>query len=84
MRAFIALVIAATLSGCLEVGSPTPSAPTVTYKSRCPPLKQYTRAEQNRLADELQALPAGSTVEAVVGDFYKMRKACRAVEAVNR
>ena len=79
MRALV-FITAVALSGCASV----PSDPPTTYVSRCPPLKQYTRTQQTQLADELQKLPAGSVVGAVVGDFYQMRKACRAIDAVAR
>ena len=51
-----------------------------TASDVCPPLKVYTRAFSNRLADELEALPMESTVQTVVIDYYQLRRqieACR-------
>lgn len=48
--------------------------------SSCPPLVAYTDAEQARAADELDALPAGSMLERLIGDYAVLRdqvRACR-------
>lgn len=49
--------------------------------SDCPPPKEYSRAFQDRLADELAAMPADSATATALADYHverRMLKACRA------
>ena len=60
------------LSACERVGSEGP--PSV-----CPPLVEYSRAEQAQVADEIAALPAGAQVIDLLADYAVLRaqvKAC--------
>jgi hypothetical protein len=67
-----ALVIATILSGgCAGVGSDTPT-------SACPPLVEYSRAEQARVADEVAALPEGAVIPEWLADYAVLRDQARA------
>ncbi len=46
----------------------------------CPPLKAYTAEENNRLADELDALPEGSITIDVIADYMVLRDQVRACQ----
>lgn len=43
----------------------------------CPPLVAYSAAQQRLAARELRALPQNSQIAGMIGDYGKMRKACR-------
>lgn len=43
----------------------------------CPPLKQYSRETQRKLAAELRALPPGAILGGVIVDYKALRDACR-------
>ena len=58
------------LAACQSVGSAPPAAQ--------PPLVQYSRAQQQKLAAELRALQEDSFLDDVVTDYGKLRDAVRA------
>ncbi len=69
-KLYISFAVAALLfvAGC---------APVVTA---CPPLVAYTPEFNRRLADELEAMPAGTAVERAILDYATLRdqvKVCR-------
>ena len=65
-----ALAIAASLlSAC---------ATAVSDGGACPPVPAYTPAFQERMADELEALPAASAIEQALSDYAVMRDQARA------
>lgn len=60
------------LTGCATVGSNT--------RAPCPPLVEYTSAEQARAADEVEDLPEGAVIVRMLGDYAALRdqtRACR-------
>jgi len=59
------------LSGCAGVGSDTPP-------SACPPVVDYSRAEQARVADEVAALPEGAVIVGWLADYAVLREQARA------
>ena len=67
LRLTLALIGLACLSACATVVSDT-----------CPTLFDYSEAEQARAADELDALPEGSALERLVGDYGVVRNEIRA------
>ncbi len=72
MRRQIALgVVMIFLTGCAGVGFDT--AP-----SACPPVVEYSRAEQARLADEVSGLPEGALIQEWLADYAVMREQARA------
>ena len=58
------------LTGCAMGGSET-SAP-------CPPVVEYTAADQARAADEVEALPEGAVVVRMLIDYAVLRDQARA------
>ncbi|MCL7465518.1 hypothetical protein MXB90_10710 [Phaeovulum sp. NW3] len=59
------------LTGCARVGSEaTPSA--------CPPIVEYSRAEQVQVADEVAALPEGARIIDWLADYSALRDQARA------
>jgi hypothetical protein len=74
-RLYVASVLALSLAGCAG-GEKIKASPTFV----CVELKQYSRAEQNRMADELEAhadqIPA---IAAAIDDYGSLRAAIRKV-----
>lgn len=71
MQPQIALAAAMILlSGCAGVGFDRPP-------SACPPVVEYSRAEQVRMAEELAALPDGVITE-WLADYAVLREQARA------
>ena len=65
------------LTGCARVGSET--AP-----SACPPVVEYSRTEQARMAEELAALPEGAVIVEWLADYAVLRdqaRSCRSTRA---
>jgi len=67
LRLLLVLIGPALLSACATVVSDT-----------CPTLFDYSEAEQARAADELDALPEGSVIARLVGDYGVVRNEIRA------
>lgn len=67
LRLILVLTGLAFLSACATVVSDT-----------CPTLFDYSRAEQARAADELDALPESSALAKLVGDYGVVRNEIRA------
>lgn len=51
-----------------------------TVPSACPPVAEYSRAEQARVADELAALPGGTLIAEWLADYAVLREQARACE----
>lgn len=67
-----ALVIGTLLSsGCAGVGSDVRTGV-------CPPVVEYSRAEQARVADEVAALPEGALILDWLADYAVLRDQARA------
>ena len=58
------------LVGCAMGGSET--------RAPCPPLVDYTAAEQARAADEVEALPDGAVIVQMLSDYAVLRDQARA------
>lgn len=58
------------LGGC-ATGSSEPQA------SVCPPVVEYSLADQKRAAQEVDALPKGAFVTAMLSDYAVLRKQAR-------
>ncbi|CAN1576049.1 hypothetical protein MCELHM10_03882 [Paracoccaceae bacterium] len=70
MLPHVALTIAMLwLSACAMAGSET-AAP-------CPPIVDYTTADQATAADEVEALPKGATIVRMLGDYAVLRDQAR-------
>lgn len=44
----------------------------------CPPMVEYTGAEQTTAVDEVEALPEGSVIVRMLGDYAALRDQARA------
>ena len=58
------------LTGCATAGSDA--------RTPCPPVVDYTSAEQARAADEVEALPEGAVIVRMLGDYAVLREQARA------
>ena len=58
------------LTGCAMGGSDA--------RAPCPPLVEYTSAEQERAADEVGALPEGAVIVRMLSDYAVLRDQARA------
>lgn len=73
MRPFAALAITATsLNACATGGSET------RVVAVCPPVVEYSREFQVRVADELDLLPEASAIAEMLSDYAVMREQARA------
>lgn len=58
------------LTGCATGGSDT--------RAPCPPVVEYTSAEQARAAGEVEELPEGAVIIRMLGDYAVLRDQARA------
>jgi hypothetical protein len=58
------------LTGCTMVGSDA--------RAPCPPVVDYTAADQARAADEVEALPEGAVIVRMLSDYAVLRDQARA------
>ena len=73
MRRLAVLAIATSLlTGCATVGSESGRL------AACPPIVDYSREFQGRVAEELGMLPDGSAVAEMLSDYSVMRDQARA------
>lgn len=63
------LIVTLLLTGCAMVGS--------DVRAPCPPVVDYTAAEQARAADEVEALPEGAVIARMLGDYAVLRDQAR-------
>lgn len=76
-------MIAAVLGCNLLLGAGQCQEPAaVTFV--CPHLRQYSAATQDRALAEYRALPAGSALKAMVGDYQNLRDQVRACRGEGR
>lgn len=64
------MIVTLWLTGCGMGGSDT-HAP-------CPPVVEYTAADQARAADEIEALMEGAVIVRMLGDYAVLRDQARA------
>lgn len=64
------LIVTLWLSACATAGSDA--------RAPCPPVVDYTAAEQARAADELEALPEGAVIVRMLSDYAVLRDQARA------
>ena len=58
------------LTGCAMGGSDT--------RAPCPPVVEYTAADQARAADEVEGLPEGAVIVRMLSDYAVLRDQARA------
>lgn len=64
------LIVTLWLTGCAMDGS--------DVRAPCPPVVDYTTAEQARAADEVEALPEGTVIVRMLSDYAVLRDQARA------
>lgn len=64
------LIAMLLLTGCATGGSET--------RAPCPPVVDYTAADQARASDEVEALPEGAVVVRMLSDYAVLRDQARA------
>ncbi|MCO8146735.1 hypothetical protein NHN26_16105 [Rhodovulum tesquicola] len=64
------LIVALWLTGCAMGASET--------RAPCPPVVEYTAADQARAADEVEALPEGAVIVRMLSDYAVLRDQARA------
>jgi len=72
LRLAVLVIAMILLTGCGAVGSDAPP-------SACPPVVEYSRPEQARVADEVARLPEGALITGWLSDYAVLRdqaKAC--------
>ena len=70
-RLAVLAIATSLLSGCATDGFESPSG-------NCPPVVEYTRAEQSRVAKELASLPEDALIGGWLADYAVMRDQARA------
>lgn len=60
------------LTGCVMGGSDA--------RAPCPPVVDYTAADQARAADEVEALPEGTVIVRMLSDYAVLRDQARACQ----
>lgn len=58
------------LTGCAMAGSDA--------RAPCPPVVDYSAADQTRAADEVEALPEGAVIVRMLADYAVLRDQARA------
>lgn len=64
------MIVTLWLTGCAAAGSDT--------RATCPPVVDYTAADQARAADEIEALMEGAVIVRMLGDYAVLRDQARA------
>ncbi len=64
------MILTLWLTGCAMVGSDA--------RAPCPPVVNYSDADQDRAADEVQALPEDAVIIRMLGDNAVLRQQARA------
>lgn len=75
----IATVITVTILSLTGCASLSQERVDFAY-SRCPVLRQYTQEEIKQAAAELKSLPSEAQIVEMMGDYNKLRSACRLAE----
>jgi hypothetical protein len=72
------IVVCVFLSGC---ASSLNTQENITIAlSRCPVLKNYSKEKLQRVAATVNNLPDDSELIEILGDYSRLREACRAAE----
>ena len=64
------MIVTLWLTGCATGGSET--------RAPCPPVVDYSAADQTRAADEVEALPEGAVIVRMLADYAVLRDQARA------
>lgn len=75
LRLWLSIALMTPLLGACKT---VPSEPLIV--TTCPPLAKYDKEMQKRTAQELKALPPGSSLPKYMNDYSKLRDACRKIK----
>ena len=79
-KILLPLVLLLPLSGCATVNAMKPTQKQISLViTKCPVLKQYSREELKKAAAEIAILPTEAQVTKMIGDYGKLRDACRVI-----
>jgi hypothetical protein len=69
-----------SLTGCGTISSFKPTQKQVNLVlTKCPVLRNYTKTEMRQAASELQNIPSNAQLARMIGDYGKLRQACRVI-----
>lgn len=74
----LALAACGTTSGSYTLSNGQVVTQTMVI-SKCPVVKEYTKDQLAKAADELGGLPPDSVIAEMITDYGKSRAACRAI-----
>lgn len=66
------LIVMLWLNACAMAGSDT--------RAPCPPVVEYSAADQDRAAEEVETLPEGAIIFTMLGDYGVLRDQARACQ----
>lgn len=76
----IAILSTLILTGCGTVSNFKPTQKQVNLVlTKCPVLRNYTKAEMKQAALELENIPSQAQLARMIGDYGKLRQACRVI-----
>jgi hypothetical protein len=62
------VLLALFLTGCAQ---------TTALEVYCPPMREYSRDFNSRLANEIESLPSGTAIEEALSDYVQQRDLIR-------
>jgi thioredoxin-related protein len=74
----IVLIVGLSVSGCASTLN-TPENINLVL-SKCPTLKSYSKEKMQKAAEEIKNLPDDSQLIEILGDYSRLREACRVAE----
>lgn len=78
--ATFAIISTLALTGCGTVSNFKPTQKQVNLVlTKCPVLRNYSKAEMKQAAQELKNIPSESQIASMIGDYGKLRQACRVI-----
>ena len=78
--ATLAIISTLALTGCGTVSNFKPTQKQVNLVlTKCPVLRNYSKAEMKQAAKELKSIPSESQIASMIGDYGKLRQACRVI-----
>ena len=73
------IIVGLTVSGCSSSLNNQGNISLVL--SKCPSLKNYSKEKMQRAANSIRNLPDDSELIEILGDYSRLRQACRAAES---
>lgn len=74
----VVLILGLSVSGCARSVNTPENIGLVL--SKCPSLKSYSREKMQRAASSIKNLPEDSVLVEILGDYSRLREACRVAE----